>query len=459
MGFRIMLSIGLMSGTSMDGIDVAILETDGSEKIIKDLGHTAVSYDPQFKILLKAAEYAIRKFTGDVEKAKSNYSQAIKDYLLNELKILEIDVDNKTAELSAYVHGIENSDQQITLDEVILLSTHLHGLAVKKLLGETGYTTDQIDVVGYHGQTMFHRPSIKVSIVIGDGQYLANQLGITVVNDFRSRDIAAGGEGAPFAPLYHQALAMKDNKIPIAIVNCGGIANVTLISNANELDLIAFDTGPGNGLIDKFIKQYTSGKENMDANGKYGQQGKVDKKILKALYEKSVIKNGRNYFSMDPPKSLDIGDMNLIPELNALALEDACATLEAFTADTIVNSLELLDTEMPQHWILAGGGWNNPVIRNELENRLRKKLGHEIKILTADEAGWNSQAMEAQIFAYYAVRSLQNKPLSVPGTTRVPIPLSGGHAYIPINGPTKAVEMLLQKNPSVLSGYYAPTSA
>lgn len=449
-----MLSVGLMSGTSMDGIDAALLETDGSG-IIKELGHASISYEPRFKILLKSAEYAVRKCTGDLDKARDYYSQAIKDYLKNELNMLELNISNKISNLSSYIHKVDNCDLPITLDEVIRHSTKLHGVAVKKLLKEKGYDAKQIDIVGYHGQTLFHRPSIGITVQVGDGQYLAEQLGITVVNDFRSRDVAAGGQGAPFAPLYHQALAIRDKKIPLAVVNCGGIANITLISSANELDLIGFDTGPGNGLIDRLIRQRTNGEENMDGDGKYGKQGKVDKKIFDALYEKSIIKDGKNYFQKTPPKSLDYGDIDLIPELSSdtLSLEDACRTLEAFTADTIVNSLELLNAEIPQHWILAGGGWKNPVIRHELDQRLNQKLGANVQILTADEAGWNSQALEAQIFAYLAVRSLQNKPISVPGTTHVPEPLSGGRAYVPNTGPTEIVKNLLQTNPFVLNGY------
>ncbi len=445
-------SIGLMSGTSMDGIDAALLETDGAETI-KEVGHTSISYDDQFKILLKAAEYTIRTCAGDVEAAASNYSQALKDYLVNEAKMMEINVSGKIAELSAYLHGSEYGHQPITLDEVIQHSTYLHGKVVTQLLKETGQDAYQIDVVGYHGQTMFHRPSIKTSIIVGNGQELANQVGITVVNDFRRCDVAAGGQGAPFAPLFHYALARRDNKIPVAVVNCGGIANITFIPSEEEADLLAFDTGPGNGLIDKLVRQRTNNKENMDADGRYGAQGKVDEKILESLYATSIIKEGKNYFAMQPPKSLDIGDMALISMLDSLSLEDACATLEAFTADTIVNSLQFSTGELPRCLILAGGGWNNKTILGELKHRLHKKIGSEVEILTADEAKWNSKALEAQIFAYLAVRSLQGKALSLPRTTGVPQQLSGGHAYTPSNGPTEKVTQLLDRNPLVLAGY------
>ncbi len=437
-----MLTIGLMSGTSMDGINAALLETDGSANSIKDLDHTSISYDPLFKILLKAAEYAVRTCMGDMEKAGNYYLKALEVYLVNELKFQEINVDKKITELSTYLYGADSASQSITLDKVIAHSTELHGMAVKKLLRKTNYKAEQIDIVGYHGQTLFHRPSEKISIIVGNGQDLAEEIGITVINDFRGRDVASGGQGAPFAPLYHQALAIRDNKIPLAVINCGGISNITLIRNDNARDLIGFDTGPGNALVDRLVRQRTHGQENMDANGKYGAQGKIDEQILKTLFEKSIIKDGQNYFSIVPPKSLDYGDMELISELEKLSLENACRTLEAFTAGTIINSLDLLNTELPKHWILAGGGWKNPIIRQELELQLLQKLGESAQVMTADEAGWNSTAMEAQIFAYLAVRSLKNQPLSVPGTTRVPEPLSGGRAYIPSAGSTKHIKHL-----------------
>jgi anhydro-N-acetylmuramic acid kinase len=426
-----MLSIGLMSGTSMDGIDAALLETDGSANLIKDLGHCSSSYDPQFKILLKSAEYAIVKCLGNINDAKSLYPSFIKEYLHNELNLINNHLNDKLSELMNYFQTINQTDSSISFDEVMRHSTLLHADIIKKLLLQTGYSANQIDVIGYHGQTLFHQPLQKISVILGDGQYLADLVGITVVNDFRSRDIQAGGLGAPLAPLYHHALALRDKKFPVAVVNCGGIANITLINSDNELDLIAFDTGPGNALIDRFVRIKTQGKQNMDCNGQYGKSGKIHENIIKILYEKSLNKNSKNYFDTLPPKALDYGDMNLIAELNSLSLEDACATLEAFTADTIVNSLKLINCNVPDLWILAGGGWNNPVIRFEFQQRLNKQFEKTFTIMTADEADWKSQAMEAQIFAYLAVRSLQNEPLSFPGTTGVAKPLSGGHTYNP----------------------------
>jgi anhydro-N-acetylmuramic acid kinase len=416
-------SIGLMSGTSMDAIDAALLETDGSAQCIKDLGHTTLLCPPPFKILLKAAEYHVRKHHGRLSEAAAHYPQDLQDYLIRELKVDAAEAASQINELSSYLN------QPLTLDAVIRHSTDLHASAVNHLLTETGYSAAQIGVIGYHGQTLLHQPEQKISVIVGDGQRLADLIGTTVVNDFRSRDIAAGGQGAPFAPLYHFALAVRDRRIPLAVVNCGGIANITVIPSADESCLTAFDTGPGNGLIDRLVRQRTGGKEVMDTNGQYGSRGTVHPEVLTALYAECIHKNGRNYFLAPPPKSLDIGDLTLIPALDALSLEDACATAAAFTADAIVYSLKFLQTDCPPHWVLAGGGWRNPVIRRGLEERLRIYSRAPVQIQLADEIGWNAQAMEAQIFAYLAVRSLQGKPLSLPQTTGVPHPLCGGQIW------------------------------
>lgn len=419
-----LLSIGLMSGTSMDGIDSALLETDGS-LVIKELGHSFLAYNPLYKILLKAAELSVRKAKGDLKKAEESYYAVLKHYLEDELK--KTDIAKTLQDLKNYLKGAE-----LTLATVIQHSTLLHSEAVKQLLKKIGFLAKQIDVIGYHGQTLFHQPEQKISIIIGDGQVLANEMGIKVVNDFRSNDLAEGGKGAPFAPLYHLTLTQRDQKIPAAIVNCGGIANITLVLNENPEDLIAFDTGPGNGLIDRLVRQRTQGKEHMDTHGQYGKKGKVHEAILKKLFEHSIIKDHKNYFKLKPPKALDIGDLQLIPELDTLNLEDACRTLEAFTARSIVQSLDLIEAEIPHHWILAGGGWHNPVILQELREALLKKSTKPLSIMTANEANWNGQALEAQIFAYLAVRSLKNLPLSMPGTTGVIRPVSGGVMFCPL---------------------------
>jgi anhydro-N-acetylmuramic acid kinase len=284
---------------------------------------------------------------------------------------------------------------------------------------------------------MFHHAAENalesVSVIVGNGQSLADQTGIVVVNQFRNDDLFMGGQGAPFAPLFHYALAKRDRCIPLVVVNCGGISNVTIIPNENPLDLIAFDTGAGNGLIDLFVLKSTRGIEYMDKDGRYGKKGKVDTLLLSLLYEKSITKEGQNYFLMKPPKSLDIRDLELIPELFQVDFCDACRTLEEFTADSIVKSVKSAAEgehfEVPNRWVLAGGGFQNPVIREALEVRLRQ-CGMEA--CTADEIGWNNQALEAKIFAYLAVRSIMSQPISFPKTTGVPRPMSGGRVFFPV---------------------------
>lgn len=420
-----MLSIGLMTGTSMDGIDAALLETNGKSHI-KELGHASLSYHPSYKILLKAAEYSVKKYQGDLNLAKADYSSAVSAYLKSELDLDDSCIAQKMFELSDYIYGNGRCDRPITFNDVVQYSTDLHVKVVNQLLSKKNLSAKAIDVIGYHGQTLFHRPEVGITIQIGNGQYLAEKLGITVVTDFRSQDVAQGGQGAPFAPLYHQALAVRDKKMPVVVVNCGGIANITVIKNDNEFDLIGFDTGPGNALIDRLVRQRTHGAQQMDEAGQYGRKGTMIPKILQALYEKSIIKDGCSYFKMKPPKSLDYGDMNLISELSSVSLEDACRTLEAFTADTIVSSIDFINIEIPNYWIVAGGGWENPIILQELKNRLKQKLKGVVQIHTADQAGWKSQALEAQIFAYLAVRRLQNQPISLPNITGVAGALSGG---------------------------------
>jgi anhydro-N-acetylmuramic acid kinase len=207
-------------------------------------------------------------------------------------------------------------------------------------------------------------------------------------------------------------------------------------------------------LIDQYVRIHTKNEEFFDEDGKYGLNGKVDNIVLKALYEGSVTKDGANYFSIIPPKSLDPGNFKLIPELDQLKFEDACATLEAFTAFTIADSLKFIKTEIPKKWILAGGGWNNPVITAKLKEYLSEKLGADVEVIQADQMGWDSKYMEAEIFAYLAARSIQGLPLSYTETTNSKSATFGGHAYIPENKQvTQKVKLLLDKNPAVLSGY------
>lgn len=346
--------MGLMSGTSMDGVDAALIFTDG-EQLIREHENISLDYPDAAKILFKAAERAVKTFQGNLKQAEEHYLESLLRYLGENLGIEEAEIPLKINELSNYL------GKPIGFLAVIELSTHFHVQAVKQLLEKAGKSAREIDVIGYHGQTVFHDPGNHLTIQLGDGQALAELTGITVVNDFRTRDVLAGGQGAPFAPIYHQALAVRDElELPLVVVNCGGIANVSVISDRNPENLIGFDTGPGNGLIDRWVKFKTSGEMSMDLHGALGLSGKVHETLLQALYEKSLIKAGQNYFDLLPPRSLDINDMEWIPELLALSLEDGSATLEAFTAMTIVDSLKFLPKlgcpKIPRTWILAGGG-------------------------------------------------------------------------------------------------------
>jgi len=378
----------------MDGIDAALLETDGTSSLIRPIEHIHIDYDSSFRTRLRATE--------------------------------------------STVHRLNGLFSQTDLADIALQSTQWHATAIEILLQKASLSADCIDVIGYHGQTLLHRPKQGVCINIGEGQLLADLTGIPVINDFRSADIAAGGQGAPLAPLFHQALAERDGYLPVAIVNCGGIANITLIGGSEPSDIQAFDTGPGNALIDRLIRERTNHQEFMDTDGHYGLRGVVHSDVLRQLHEKAIWQDGKNFLQQPPPKSLDTHDMTLPSCLDALSPEDAAATLEMFTAETIVNSLLLLDRPMPAHWILAGGGWHNPVILRSLTTLLQKHLGEALILETADTCGWSTQAMEAQLFAWLAVRSLKGLPLSIPETTGVSKPLTGGCHYTPFNPPKAA---------------------
>jgi anhydro-N-acetylmuramic acid kinase len=391
-----MLAIGLMSGTSMDGVDAALLNTDG-EYIIQTRGHISLSYDPAFQVQLKLAEHVFYTHQGN-SLAAAQYLQA---------------------------------QHNINLDKLIQHSTEWHQKAIEQLLYNLNISRESIDIIGYHGQTLFHNPAAGLTVQVGDSQSLANALGISVVSDFRQNDIQHGGQGAPLAPLYHQALAVRDQQYPIAIINCGGIANITLIAGSRYEDICAFDTGPGNALIDRYIKQQTAEQVCMDKDGQYGLQGHIHPEILTVLFERAGLYQDKNYFTLPPPKSLDINNLELIPELDQLSLNDACATLAAFTAQTIANSITHTDMPIPKLWVIAGGGAKNPVICQELSRRVAG-MTHETGIVkTADEMGWSAQGMEAELFAWLAVRSVKNLPLSVPQTTGVSQPVSGGCVFKP----------------------------
>jgi anhydro-N-acetylmuramic acid kinase len=358
---KMMMAIGLMSGTSLDGIDAALLETDG-ERVSGIGAAVSISYDEDFKDQLRGL--LGRDPEGDAE------SQAVQEDL-----------------------------------------TRQHGAAVREMLKESGLAAKDIGVIGFHGHTVLHRPGDGVTRQIGDGALLAGETGIPVVCDFRSNDVAQGGEGAPFAPLYHAALSLNYEK-PLAVLNIGGVANVTWISP--DGGLIAFDTGPGNALIDDWVRGHDGGV--MDKNGRLAREGAVDGAALARLLD-------HPYFERPYPKSLDRDEFDPAP-LAGLSAADGAATLTAFTAACVEKAVHLFPA-LPNRWLVCGGGRLNPAIMAALRSELSEPVE------PVEMAGWHGDALEAQAFAFLAVRSLRGLPLSLPSTTGVKAPATGGVLHRP----------------------------
>ena len=284
---KIRTAIGLMSGTSMDGIDAALIRTDG--QTIQEFGPSlSLTYDEEFRDRLRS--------------------------------VLRCDA----------------SDPRLINIELDL--TDMHARVVERLIMENGIATENIDLIGFHGQTLDHRPADGVTLQIGDGARLASETGIPVVNDFRSNDVASGGEGAPFASLYHQALAHELDK-PVVVLNLGGVANVTWIGA--EEKILAFDTGPASALIDDWVTRKLG--QTMDIDGKLAAAGTIDEAVLSRMLDQS-------YFEKKPPKSLDRGDFNL-DLVGSLNTADGAATLTAFTAKSVAAA----GVHFPS---LPSGGWS-----------------------------------------------------------------------------------------------------
>ncbi|MEZ4752825.1 MAG: anhydro-N-acetylmuramic acid kinase [Bdellovibrionota bacterium] len=405
---KLYTTIGLMSGTSKDGIDVACIKTDGISKI-EECGAASYDYTITEKRLLNLAEFVVYKADGDLDKANNQFKDRIEEF-----RTVEGLNQKQLTELFKY---LEQRNLKLSLTDIEELSTELHIEAVNKFLVANNQKASEIDLIGYHGQTVFHRPALGITIQLGNAKRFAKTLGVKTVYNFRQADVAAGGEGAPFAPIYHQVKAKLDHLAPCIVLNCGGISNLTAVGK----ELIAFDSGPGNCLVDKFVQKHFN--QNFDLDGKLGLKGKVHDDLLPDLAEKTIKFKG-SYLKKLPPKSLDVRDCVIPNEIFDLDPHDACATLEALTAYFISESLQHLP-EVPVNWIFAGGGRRNPVITRELNLRLKSKIP-ALSLQNADEIGWNGDGLEAQIFAFLAVRTIKKLPLSFPGTTGVNTALTGG---------------------------------
>lgn len=351
-------SIGLMSGTSLDGVDAALVETDG--EAIRRLGPSLTLPYPE------PLRERLRGILGG---------------------------GGAVAEI----------EREVTL---------YHVEAVRRLLAKAPGA--RIDIIGFHGHTILHRPREGRTRQIGDGALLAAETGLPVVNDFRSADVAAGGQGAPLVPLFHLAMAAGLAK-PLAVLNLGGVGNVTWIGADDGL--LAFDTGPGNALIDDWALRHTG--QPLDAGGALARTGRADPARLHAFA-------AHPYFAQAPAKSLDRDEFRgFATELVAgLSPADGAATLSAFTG--IAAALAVAHFPRPVgRWLICGGGRRNPVLMDEL----RRRIG--APVLPVEEVGWDGDALEAQAFAFLAVRSLRGLPLTLPATTGAPHPLTGGTLHRP----------------------------
>jgi anhydro-N-acetylmuramic acid kinase len=296
-----------------------------------------------------------------------------------------------------------------------------HAKAVKQFLVDANLTNLQIDVIGFHGQTVLHRPDQGYTIQLGDGQLLANETGIACVFDMRSNDMVHGGQGAPLVPVFHQALAATlpephKSKLPVAFVNIGGISNISYIGSNGEL--IAFDTGPGNALIDQWVQ--TEGGIPFDQGGAMAAEGGVIISIAEQYLAES-------FFEQTIPKSLDRNDFKPLASGSA-PLEDGARTLAHISAAAIIKACDHLP-EAPELWIICGGGRKNPAIMRDLKKLAAKE--NDAEVVAAEEVGLNGDSMEAEAWAYLAVRSLKNIPLTFPMTTGCNEEVSGGKLVLP----------------------------
>jgi anhydro-N-acetylmuramic acid kinase len=273
----------------------------------------------------------------------------------------------------------------------------------------------RLELVGFHGQTVFHAPERRLTIQLGDGQELARHIGLPVVYDFRAADVAAGGQGAPFVPVYHRALvAMAGLAGDVVVVNIGGVANITRIAGNGSIS--AGDTGPGNALIDDFVRSRTGAA--MDAGGGLAAEGDVHEDVLSTLM-------ANPWFDVRMPKSLD-RDSFVADAVGGLSNEDGAATLAAFTSRSIMKGIVI--SGGANRIVVSGGGAHNPV----LLRMLSEDTG--LPVTSAAELGWSPDFIEAQAFAYLAARSVAGLPLSFPETTGVPAPMAGGVLVRPDGG-------------------------
>ncbi|WP_229719455.1 anhydro-N-acetylmuramic acid kinase [Asaia siamensis] len=351
--------IGLMSGTSLDGVDAALIETDGVT-----VGRRGASLSLGYDAALRQALYALF---------------------------------DRASELRGDEPELLSAERALT---------DIHAEAVRQVLAIEG----EADLIGFHGQTLFHAPQSGRTWQIGDALRLSGATGLPVIHDFRSDDVRAGGEGAPLAPWYHAA-CLAGQVGPVAILNIGGVANVTYVGRDGTI--LACDTGPGNALLDDWALRHTG--VACDRDGVLARAGQVDQARLTALL-------AAPFFHRLPPKSLDrqafIAALDLLVPLSA---EDGAATLVAFTVQAVATTIL---PEAPRAWFVCGGGRHNPALMQALAETLAGRVA------PVETLGWNGDMVEAECFAYLAMRSLRGLPLSAPGITGAPGLFTGGRLSV-----------------------------
>ncbi len=360
------LAIGLMSGTSLDGIDAALIETDG-EHHVRPIAFLSEAYSEQARRQLQ-----------------------------------------ETTALALTYERPRQSPEIVAATDML---TRRHLLVIRQLLASAGVAIEAVDVIGFHGQTVAHRPDRGWTWQIGDGDAMAAALGVLVVADLRQADVAAGGQGAPLLPVYHRAM-LAETTLPAAVLNLGGVANITYVGADGSM--VAFDTGPASALIDDWMQAETG--QGYDAGGALAASGDVYGDVLTQMLDNP-------WFDLAPPKSLDRADFTMAPA-RGLSAADGAATLTAFTAATVELALRHLPAR-PTRLIVAGGGRHNATMMAMLAEACA------MPVVPIETLGANGDATEAEGFAYMAVRSLAGLPISFPGTTGVPVPLTGGRLSRP----------------------------
>ena len=356
-------AIGVISGTSMDAIDVALVTTDGKDSVTRGPGGS-YPYPPAVRDELLAV-------IADTNRAKSD----------------------PLADIEAQV-------------------TQSHGDAIAQFLKENSIKPETIDVIGLHGQTVYHRPEQGITRQLGRANDIAARFGVITVGRFRDADVAAGGQGAPLVPLYHKALAGELPQ-PVVVLNLGGVGNLTYI-DANTV--LAFDTGPANAMVDDFVRK-RRGKP-FDAGGALAASGQPDDNLVKDFAR-------HPFFARTPPKSLDRNDFHdAFAAVERLSDSDGAATLTEFTVRSLVAAQDHLPAR-PLRWLVTGGGRHNA--------HLIRRLAAELQAIVqpVEAVGWAGDFLEAECFGYLAVRSILGLPLSLPATTGVPRPLTGGEVLRP----------------------------